>query len=74
MGKQIRQIKWDSIALNSFSNILEFIKLDSPSNAKTIKNRILNLVSDSPKILSYIELMNLKRIMKVTIESSIKIV
>ncbi len=49
MGKQIRQIKWDSFALNSFLNILEFIKLDSPSNAKTIKNRILNLVSDIPK-------------------------
>jgi hypothetical protein len=44
MGKQIRQIRWDQNALQNFIEILDFIKLDSPTNAKKVKTRIMNLI------------------------------
>jgi plasmid stabilization system protein ParE len=48
MGKQIRQIRWDQNALQNFIDILDFIKLDSPTNAKKVKTRIVNLIKTIP--------------------------
>lgn len=49
MGKQIRQIRWDESALRNLIDILEFIKLDSPTNAKRVKTRIINLIKTIPE-------------------------
>jgi plasmid stabilization system protein ParE len=48
MGKQINQVNWDDKALSSFIDILDYIKLDSPMNAKLVKSRILNLIKEIP--------------------------
>ncbi len=48
MGKQIRKILWDQNALQNFIEILDFIKLDSPTNAKRVKTRIMNLIKAIP--------------------------
>jgi len=48
MGKQIRKILWDQNALQNFIEILDFIKLDSPTNAKRVKTRIMNLIKVIP--------------------------
>jgi len=48
MGKQIRQIRWDERALQSFVDILDHIKQNSPINAKRVKTRIMNLIKSIP--------------------------
>ena len=50
MGKQIkiREIKWDTSALRAFISILDWIKQDSPTNAKRVKTRVTNLIKAIP--------------------------
>ncbi|MFY8109255.1 MAG: type II toxin-antitoxin system RelE/ParE family toxin [Bacteroidia bacterium] len=48
MGRQIKQVKWDDLALKSFIDILNYIKLKSPQNANLLKTRILNLIKNLP--------------------------
>jgi len=49
MGKKVsRQIKWHPKALYSFIDILDYIKEDSPTNAKRIKTRINNIIKTIP--------------------------
>lgn len=48
MGRQIRQIRWDDKAFQRFVDILDYIKLDSPINAKRVKTRIMNLIKVIP--------------------------
>lgn len=49
MGKQIdRQIKWGQKALHNFIDILDYIKEDSPTNAKRVKTRITNIIKSLP--------------------------
>ena len=50
MGKKIkiRQIKWDTSALRAFIGILDWIKEDSPTNAKRVKTRVTNLIKAIP--------------------------
>lgn len=49
MGKNvIRQIKWYPKALHSFIDILNYIKIDSPTNAKRVKTRINNIIKTIP--------------------------
>ncbi len=49
MGKGVnRQIKWGKIALHNFIDILDYIKSDSPSNAKRVKTRINNIIKTIP--------------------------
>jgi plasmid stabilization system protein ParE len=49
MGKKIvRQIKWHPHALYNFIDILNYIKEDSPTNAKRVKTRINNIIKTLP--------------------------
>ena len=49
MGKRVnRQIKWGMKALYNFIDILDYIKLDSPTNAKRVKTRINNIIKTIP--------------------------
>ncbi len=49
MGKRVnRQIKWGSKAIYNFIAILNYIKLDSPTNAKRVKTRINNVIKTIP--------------------------
>lgn len=49
MGKNITwSIKWNSTALYSFIDILDFIKEKSPVNAKRVKTRINNIIKSIP--------------------------
>jgi len=51
MGKRIirRQIRWDATALNNFIAILDYIKEESPINAKRVKTRIINIIRNIPQ-------------------------
>jgi plasmid stabilization system protein ParE len=49
MGKKVAlQVKWNVKALHNFINILDFIKLDSPTNAKRVKIRVNNIINSIP--------------------------
>ena len=49
MGKRVtRQIRWGAKALHNFIDILNYIKLDSPANAKRVKTRINNIIKTIP--------------------------
>lgn len=49
MGKRIvRQVKWSTKALLDFIDILNYIKQNSPSNAKRVKTRINNIIKKIP--------------------------
>jgi plasmid stabilization system protein ParE len=49
MGKRVtRQIRWGERALYDFIEILNYIKLDSPTNAKRVKTRINNIIKTIP--------------------------
>jgi plasmid stabilization system protein ParE len=48
MGKQLRRIIWDERALRNFIEILDYIKKNSPTNAKRVKTRISNLIKAIP--------------------------
>ena len=54
MGRKItRQIKWSINALHNFIAILDYIKQDSPNNAKKVKTRvntIIHSISTDPEI------------------------
>lgn len=44
----MRQIRWDINALMNFIDILDYIKLNSPTNAKRVKTRIYNIIKVVP--------------------------
>ena len=49
MGKRvIPQIRWGAKALHNFIAILDYIKTDSPTNAKRVKTRINNIIKTIP--------------------------
>jgi len=49
MGKRVtRTIRWSEKALYNFIDILNYIKLDSPSNAKRVKTRVNNIIKTIP--------------------------
>jgi plasmid stabilization system protein ParE len=60
MGKRVsREIRWRAKAFHNFMDILNYIKLDSPVNAKRVKTRIVNLIKaipDHPEIFREDEL------------------
>lgn len=47
MGKRVikRKIIWNPTALHKFIDILNYIKGESPTNAKRVKTRIVNIIS-----------------------------
>ncbi|MDZ4668313.1 MAG: hypothetical protein SGJ00_10555 [bacterium] len=50
MGKQIRVNKGDERASLNFIEILDFIRIDSPTKTKRVKSRIINMVKEIPSI------------------------
>ena len=46
MGNQISKIIWDENALWNFIDILNYIRIDSPSNAKIVSARVLDLIKN----------------------------
>lgn len=49
MGKRVsRQIIWAPNAMYNFIDILNYIKKDSPTNAKRVKTRVNNIIKKIP--------------------------
>ena len=50
MGKRVSySIQWDKAALQNFIAILNYIKAESPTNAKRVNTRIVNTIKMLPK-------------------------
>jgi len=61
MGKRVTRLKieWSGTAFHDFISILNYIKSESPTNAKRVKTRIINIiisVSLTPKMFREDEL------------------
>jgi len=49
MGKRvILQIRWSTKAIYNFIDVLNYIKLESPTNSKRVKTRINNIIKTIP--------------------------
>lgn len=50
MGKRVSySIQWDKAALQNYIAILNYIKAESPTNAKRVNRRIVNIIKELPQ-------------------------